>query len=299
VLTIFQRAASFLPGHWQFALRRRWCTWQFHLGLFKHDEPEFERLSEWVSEGDCVLDIGANLGLFTAALSRLVGPQGHVFAFEPMPETFRLLTYNSRLFPHSNVTLINAAASSASALVGMEMPTSESGLPDIYCAHVVDQPTSLRSFALPVDALAIPARVSFVKIDVEGHELQVLQGIAKLLREHAPLLVVEGKDQAVKEFLDAHGYVGDHRAGSPNTVFCHVRHDATNGREDTECDDPRAAAIPGGRSANLARHAAGFEAFDASKHLPRPGIGGVAGEGEFGATPLRTEADDLELVQNA
>lgn len=106
-----------LPHQWQYALRRCWYTWKFRLGLFTSDEPEYSKLGEWVSEGDCVIDIGANVGIFTAALSQLVGPDGHVFAFEPIPETFRLLTFSSRLYAHQNVTLFNAADSDTSGLV--------------------------------------------------------------------------------------------------------------------------------------------------------------------------------------
>jgi FkbM family methyltransferase len=219
LLHLFKRVASFLPSWWQFALRRCWYTWQFRLGLFQSPEPEFHKLAEWVSEGDCVLDIGANLGVFTAALSQLVGPRGHVLAFEPVPETFRLLAFNSRLFAYPNVTLFNAAASDRSGLVGMEMPFSGTGLPDIYLAHIVDKPTGRRVFALPIDALRIPTKVSFIKIDVEGHELSVLKGMEKLLTEQGPLLVVEGNDLAVKEFLHSLGYADFRHDGSPNTVF--------------------------------------------------------------------------------
>jgi FkbM family methyltransferase len=196
-----------------------WYTWKLRLGLFKHDEPEFKMLAEWVAEGDFVIDIGANVGIFTAALSNLVGPAGHVFAFEPIPETFQLLASNSRLFAFPNVTLLNAAASNVSGIVGMEVPNSVSGLPDIYLAHIVDKSKGTRIFAIPVDCLSIPERVTFCKVDVEGHELNVLKGMENLLREHFPTLVVEGESEEVKEFLTSLGYSNSRVEDSPNRIF--------------------------------------------------------------------------------
>lgn len=176
-------------------------------------------LADWVAQGDSVIDIGANVGIFTAALSKLVGPEGYVFAFEPIPETFHLLSSNSRLFSYPNVTLLNVAASNVPRLVSMEVPDSESGLPNIYLAHIVDKLQGVRRFAIPVDSLSIPGNVSFCKVDVEGHELSVLKGMENLLREHAPTLVVEGDSEEVNDFLGSLGYSSRKMADSPNKIF--------------------------------------------------------------------------------
>lgn len=219
MLTLLKRWASHLPVDMQLALKRAWCTFQLRLGLFKHDEPEFKKLADWVSEGDCVIDVGANIGVFAAALSELVGPEGHVFAFEPVPQSFHLLAYNARRFAHRNVTLLNAAASDAPELVSMAIPAFASGLRNFYRAHIVDSSTENRIFAMPVDALRIPGRLSFCKIDVEGHELKVLQGMEQTLKQHGPILVVEGDDESVREYLRSLGYNGHKMVRSPNTVF--------------------------------------------------------------------------------
>jgi FkbM family methyltransferase len=219
VVYLLKRLAACLPSQSQFALRRIWYASKLRLGKFTHDEPEFNMLPNWVAEGDCAIDIGANVGIFTAALSKLVGPKGHVFAFEPIPQTFQLLAANSRLFAFPNVTLMNAAASHSPGLVGMEMPNSETGLPDIYLARIVEEPTATQIFALPVDCLSIPGRVSFCKVDVEGHELSVLKGMENLLREHAPTLVVEGHSGEVRDFLGSLGYSDRRVADSPNRIF--------------------------------------------------------------------------------
>jgi FkbM family methyltransferase len=225
---MLRTVVSRLPASWQLALKRSWYAARIRLGTFRNSEPELSRLEEWVRPGDCVFDIGANIGFYTARLSHLVGPHGHVFAFEPAPETFHLLAYNARLFSFPNVTLLNAAVSDTSGFAGLAVPTGEDGLPDFYGAHLVDSAAGRSVFRLPVDALSVTGRVSFVKIDVEGHELSALRGMEHLLAEQSPVIVLEGIREDVREFLRSFGYVGHHRDGSPNTVFLppRVRRDA-------------------------------------------------------------------------
>jgi len=95
---------------------------------------------------------------------------------------------------------------------------SESGLPNIYLARIVDESTGTRIFAIPVDSLSIPGNVRFCKVDVEGHELSVLKGMENLLREHAHTLVVEGNSEEVREFLRSLGYSDRRVTDSPNRV---------------------------------------------------------------------------------
>src|SRR5207253_6545315 len=66
-----------------------------------------------VREGDVVLDIGANIGYYTLVFAELVGDSGRVFAFEPEPANFALLSENTGLNGRANVTLVNAAVADA------------------------------------------------------------------------------------------------------------------------------------------------------------------------------------------
>jgi FkbM family methyltransferase len=172
-----------------------------------------------VSSGDCVLDVGANIGWYTARLSQLVGANGRVFAFEPMPETFHLLAFNARLFPFPNVTLLNVAASDSFGMAGMEVPLSGAGTPDLYQARLASTSADTTVYRLPLDALSIPGRVSFVKVDVEGHEINVLRGMERTLRENRPRVVVEGRGLEVKRFMHSLGYAETTLVGSPNSLF--------------------------------------------------------------------------------
>ena len=59
-------------------------------------EPELRVVRHLVKPGDTIIDIGANVGVYTKILSELVGPEGHVYSIEPFPSTFEILCFNLR-----------------------------------------------------------------------------------------------------------------------------------------------------------------------------------------------------------
>ena len=90
----------------------RWLYLRLHcLGLMGRNERA--ALSRIVKPGMTVVDVGSNLGLYTILLSRLVGPTGHVLAFEPDPDLFSLLQQSSLLNGCANVTANNLALGSS------------------------------------------------------------------------------------------------------------------------------------------------------------------------------------------
>src|SRR5438128_7943415 len=135
-MDLLKRIVARLPDRWQFELRRFRYARQIAQGTFDTPEPEYKLLSQWIKPGDWVLDIGANVGHYTKRLSELVGDHGRVIAFEPVPTTFHLLAANVQLFEHSNVTLINAAASDKLGIAGMSMPVFSTGLTNYFQASI-------------------------------------------------------------------------------------------------------------------------------------------------------------------
>ena len=211
-----------LPDRWQQEVKRHYFARQIRLGAFRTTEPEYDLLEGLVCAGDWVLDIGANVGHYTCKLSALVGSECRVLAFEPIPQTFELLSANSLLFPFRNVTLFNTAVSDRPKAAPMVVPPSGNGRPNFYQAQLVDGQAALTGdhycvFACSVDSLDIPHRVSLVKIDTEGHELAAIKGMLQLLARDHPVLIVEG-EQATP-FLKALNYVGERIGRSPNTVY--------------------------------------------------------------------------------
>jgi len=217
-----KRMVSRLPGSWQNELKRLHYARQIAKGKFITDEPEFALLESMISPGDWVIDIGANVGHYTKKLSELVGASGRVFAFEPVPTTFSLLAANVQLFPNSNVSLLNAAVSDKLDLVGMSVPKFDTGLDNYYEAQLskdADPETSTPVLTVSLDSLQIEHPVSMVKIDAEGHEAFVLEGMKALIEIHRPVLVLETECDEVIESLRASGYVSEKLPGSPNVIF--------------------------------------------------------------------------------
>jgi FkbM family methyltransferase len=160
-----------------------------------HVAVAFRRL---LSPGDVVIDIGANIGYHTLLAAKLVGTSGHVYAIEPGAGAFAALTVNVALNDLSNVTALPVAAGA---------DESEAILDDRPWGH------SLHSFVRregesreprvegspirvrPVAAVVQPehlARLRLIKVDVEGYDLEVLQGLLPLYAAGArPALVIE------------------------------------------------------------------------------------------------------------
>lgn len=218
---MLKRVARLLPARWQHELKRLHYARAVRRGSIRTDwEPEFLVLHEFVSAGDWVIDVGANIGHYTARLGSLVGATGRVIAVEPVPETFAYLT--SAVRGLDNVTLLCVAATSEPRQVGITVPRAR-GATDHYSARVSGAGEAVDATALgvPLDALALPQRVALVKIDTEGHELAVLEGMPNLLARDRPALIVEDNDPAVPAHLARLGYRSHKYPGSSNVCYFH------------------------------------------------------------------------------
>jgi FkbM family methyltransferase len=190
---------------------------------FLTSEPEYGCLDHWIGAGDWVIDVGANVGHYTARLSRLVGPSGRVMAFEPVPETFELLVSLMSVAGAHNISFFNMAASATVGIAGVSLSRFPSGLTNYYTAQLTPDGGEFNVLTVPIDVLMPPKRVTLVKIDVEGHELHALRGMQTLLRRDLPRLIVEGRSGDVASFLTNLGYRFIELQGSPNRVFEIIR----------------------------------------------------------------------------
>lgn len=145
--------------------------------------------------GSCAFDVGANVGLFAVDLSRAVGPTGRVIAIEPLTATADVLRTNVEKSGCRNVEVVVAAAGAAA------------GQGELQLAHDDAQHSTSAALPfgwIPVGTLKVPMvtlddlweragrpHVSFVKIDVEGAEGDVLQGALRMIAASRPTLIVE------------------------------------------------------------------------------------------------------------
>ena len=152
-----------------------------------------------IRPGDVVLDIGANVGSHTLPLAARVGPSGRVVAFEPTAFAVAKLRANMALNPDlaRRITVVQAMLV---ATKGQEpAPTIFSSwpledAPDLHEQHKGRLMATSGAVAMPLDVWAErerPARLDFVKIDVDGHEPAVLEGARQTLARFQPTILLE------------------------------------------------------------------------------------------------------------
>lgn len=150
-------------------------------------------VSSIVGKNMTVVDAGANIGLYTGLLSRLVGSSGKVISVEPDPDNFAALRAAVEANRWTNVECHDCALhNKQDSLLLLRDPCNSGN------HSLADRPLSPEAGALKavegrcLDEVVGERRVDFVKIDVQGWELRVLQGAQKILTSGAPLsLLVE------------------------------------------------------------------------------------------------------------
>jgi FkbM family methyltransferase len=170
-------------------------------------------LRDFLQPGDSVLDLGANIGGVSVALSRAVGPSGRIHAFEANPDALASLRENLAVNGASNVTVVPRAVWSSTG------PPIEFYLDDSDWAQssslVWDIPgrRSIHVETVTIDDYCKQCNLApkAIKMDVEGAEYQVLQGAGRLLKESAPVIVLEygayrPEAEDPVEYLRSHGY---------------------------------------------------------------------------------------------
>jgi FkbM family methyltransferase len=164
-------------------------------------ERDVAIVRQLVSPGDVILDIGASLGAFTRLLSLCVGPKGKVYSLEPIPQTYDFLVNNIRKLGLTNAEALNFAASDTERTDSMVIPTYRWGSECWYdaCIKTDDSDPSWRSIEVKSRRLddffsqngRSAERIAFVKCDANGHELAVLRGGLRMIRDSMPAILIE------------------------------------------------------------------------------------------------------------
>lgn len=176
--------------------RMRSSTFDRSLYLWMHrrgfmGRTERKILSELVRPGMTVVDVGANLGLYTLFMAGLVGPSGRVIAFEPDPDLVALLRENCASNGAANVEAHGAALGSRPDRMVLQRIMLNSGNNHLGTQgrSPLRQPLEVEVAAF--DSLLPGVRPDFVKIDVQGWELNVLRGMEGTLKEADPVIYLE------------------------------------------------------------------------------------------------------------
>jgi FkbM family methyltransferase len=183
------------------------------MGRWRKGEPEWHLLDHLVDPARAAIDVGANVGLYAGRLAQLC-PRVH--AFEPIPWLADALAAK---LP-DNVRLHRIALSDQPGTAELRIPfradVEEHGLATLEDNNRLEG-EDIRRVACTLARLedVVTEPVGFIKIDVEGHELAVLNGARRILREHRPVLLVESEKR--------------HHPGAPQNVFDLMREEGYSG----------------------------------------------------------------------
>ncbi len=148
---------------------------------FRKDKQEISLLGQKIKPGSTILDIGANIGFYTTLFSRLTGPGGRVVSIEPDITNFSYLALQTGNL--DNVELIHGAAGPVTGTTNIYLSNM------LNVDHRTYEPeayTSIQQVSMyrPDDLIEQGQPVDFVKMDIQGFEVQALQGMQQILRDN-------------------------------------------------------------------------------------------------------------------
>jgi FkbM family methyltransferase len=167
--------------------------------------------------GDVCIDVGANVGFYTLVMSRAVGPIGKVYAFEPVPPTFKQLQDNLRETNSSNVEAFQVAMSNK---VGEGELVFKHACDLDACVHgegtYVPDPGLLPIHKTPLTTLDVfvaernLSRLDFIKTDCQGSDLSVLEAGSVSINRFRPKIICEAigheRIAAIHKFFETINY---------------------------------------------------------------------------------------------
>ncbi|MGZ4938529.1 MAG: FkbM family methyltransferase [Halobacteriota archaeon] len=161
----------------------------------KEYEPDVVRhFVSAIKPGDIVMDVGANIGYYSLVAARCVGEKGRVYAFEPDPINFGMLTKNVNANAFTNVVTIRKAVCAATGTAQLLQKKASTH-------SLFDHPLAPTKQSVQVETVAMDdflstlshedqQRVTLVKIDAEGAEPLILEGLASFIKRKSALIII-------------------------------------------------------------------------------------------------------------
>lgn len=194
LLNIYKLAL--ITGFLSTALGRKLMRLSYDLYKSRFEASYIQSLQPFIVPNSLVIDVGANVGFFTSFFAEWVNENGHVIAIEPDPSNCKNLQdtlIQNQLM--NRVEIVAAAATSYNGKASLQLDPNN--------------PTNhkLGSEGISVDAITVDSLVtkynlpvSFIKIDVQGAELSVLEGASETIERFHPTLIVEIDEKSLADF---------------------------------------------------------------------------------------------------
>ena len=172
------------------------------LAFGTYNEPVTELFKQEITPGMIVADLGAHVGYYTVLASKLVGAHGKVFAFEPAPDNFTLLTKNISANNLLNVAALQKAVSNKEV-------TTRLVLQDSY-GHFLSEKQPRGSAVIEVNSISLDRFFEekdivfdFIKMNIEGYEMAALEGMPRIVKRSPHLKLIT---EFCPEFLIRAGF---------------------------------------------------------------------------------------------
>lgn len=155
--------------------------------LYKKLSDRHERalVKDIISSGMTAVDIGANIGVYTAFLAKTVGQKGKVYAFEPSPHNFNLLKKCNK---NNNVILVQAAVGDTTGQTILYVSDKLNVDHQTYETDEKREKIDVPSYRL--DDYLRDEKVDFIKMDIQGFEYQALLGMKNILQTNPDIKVL-------------------------------------------------------------------------------------------------------------
>jgi FkbM family methyltransferase len=164
------------------------------MAMDRFEPATTELIQSIVSSGMVVLDIGAHAGYYTLLAARGTGTEGRVYAFEPEPENFKLLTKNIEANGYLNITPVNLAVSDQVGTRTLFVTSLDNGRHSMF-HHSLPESGQIDVGSITIDKFLEGEgwpTIGLVKVDVEGAESEVLDGMRELFSRSTDVkLIIE------------------------------------------------------------------------------------------------------------
>ena len=200
-----------------FLLKRR-----LQRSIKRSDEQEINLVKKFIKSGTDSIDVGVYRGVYSYEMSKY---SEKVHSFEPNPIIFKYINKNLKKFI-KNIHLYNFALSNQNKTMNLKIPIRNSnsnkeifeeyyemGKATIHNENNFENYENFEIQTKTIDELSFDNKISFIKIDVEGHELEVIEGAKNTIKRDKPILLVEIEKQYTKKevaesinFINSLGY---------------------------------------------------------------------------------------------
>jgi len=181
------------------------CIWRLYSSSY---ESCFKYFMKIIPENGKILDIGANIGLMSIALSKKF-PSSEIYAFEPIPSNIQTFKRVMNRFRVRNVTLIESALGNVNGIIKMVLPvikySKRHGLSHVWQKGNNDEWNRGEIYSVQINRLddlhliKSAGKIAAVKVDVENYEFEVFSGAKELIAKHRPIIYSELWDNQKRE----------------------------------------------------------------------------------------------------